>query len=90
MEPFVSLQSLNYAGSIVLLLATVAYCGLKMCWRPHFLFQVAAHVALFAAVLVLGLLCFTWVNGNVPLLRRVVRRFIRPARDVVEELVDFF
>lgn len=83
-------QLLIGAAQIALLLATVAYCGSKMYWKPHFLFQAAAQVAVFAAVVVLGLLCFMLVQNNLVLLKSLLRRFTRPVRRLADEFIILF
>ncbi len=84
-----SAQTLFCVAQIALLLATVAYCGSKMHWRPQFLFQAAAHVSVFAAVVVLGLLCVMGLNSNLPLLKSLVRRLTGPLRNFVGEFLIF-
>ncbi|OHB83577.1 MAG: hypothetical protein A2V98_10230 [Planctomycetes bacterium RBG_16_64_12] len=85
-----ALQLLTGLGQMALLLATVAYCGSKMYWRPHPFFQSVAQVAVFTAVVVLGTLFFVWAGSNLVLLKPLLRRVTRPITDIVTEFQLFF
>jgi mevalonate pyrophosphate decarboxylase len=81
---------LTVAGLAAIALATVAYCGSKMAWKPAALFDVAARASVFASAAVFGLLCFVWIDGNLELLGRLLRRLTNPARSLADEFFDPF
>jgi hypothetical protein len=84
-----SVQPLIAAAQITLLLATVGYCGARMRWRPHFLFQAAAQVAVFASVVIVGLLLAMQLSSHAVLLRTLFGRLTRPIRDLADEFLFF-
>ncbi len=90
MQWLTSSEFLGWAGPLVLLLAAVAYCGSKLCSRPNLPLQATAHIAVFAATLVFGLLLFAWVDGNLPELEAFARRCTRPMRSFAADFLDFF